>query len=151
MMPDIRRATDDDLGSIIGPWSQEMRHAPWSRGMPDDLYFPAQKQVIKKLLRRAITLVAADPEDGWHTYGFVTFETAMVHFLYVKDTFRRMGIGRKLLDSAIGGTAHVVLTQPTGGFLRRFDEQRRVGGKENFTDYAGRQFVCSPLSLLELR
>ncbi|HTQ41794.1 MAG TPA: hypothetical protein VMI75_03485, partial [Polyangiaceae bacterium] len=70
----MRRAQPEDLRFIAHAWVQEVRHAFAARGVPDDLYYAHQRSLVLALVRRAHTLVAVDPEDPWHLYGFVTFE-----------------------------------------------------------------------------
>lgn len=93
-----------DLGLLVKSWVQEHRHSPFSKGVPDEVYFPDQRKLVLALLRRAWSLVAVDPEDADHLYGFVTFELApaRLHWVYVKEPYRRVGLGEALVRAAFG-------------------------------------------------
>lgn len=100
----IRGAVATDLGFLVKSWVQEHRHSPASKGVPDDLYFASQRKLVLALLRRAWSLVAVDPADADHLYGFVVFELAppRLHWVYVKEAYRRAGLGEALLRAAFG-------------------------------------------------
>jgi len=40
--------------------------------------------------------IAYDTEQTWYNYGFVIFETPVVHWVYVKSNYWGLGIGRAL-------------------------------------------------------
>jgi len=100
----MRGAYPTDLGLIVKSWVQEMRHAPFSKGVPDDVFFAEHRRVVLALVRRAWTTCAVNVEDENHIYGFVTFELApeRLHWVYVKEPYRRIGLGQALLESAFG-------------------------------------------------
>lgn len=100
----MRGAYAPDLALLVKSWVQEARHSPFSIGCPDDIFFPEHRRVVLALLRRAWTTVAVNVDDPDHIYGFVTFELApaRLHWVYVKSPYRRIGLGRSLLESAFG-------------------------------------------------
>lgn len=120
----MRPATEADLGFLRDPWVQEMRHSPWSRGVPDDVYFPEMKAFVGRVLRRSYTLIACNPEDPTHVFGFVTFERPnVVHWIYVKRAYQRVGLGQALLDAAKLAGGKLIATQASSACFDKFDRK----------------------------
>ncbi|NBQ51698.1 MAG: N-acetyltransferase, partial [Marivivens sp.] len=44
-----------------------------------------------------LVLVASDPEEDDHVFGYCVFERDCLHWVYVKKDLRRMGLGSYLL------------------------------------------------------
>ena len=120
----LRAPCADDVPLMARSWVQEMRHSPWSQGVPDDEYYPRQRKLVAHWLEHAWTLVATNPDDARHIYGFVTFELGKaprLHWLYVKGPYQRVGLGVSLLRSAFGvllGSTRIECTQASRGTLR---------------------------------
>lgn len=100
----IRPAVDADVALVTNAWVQEFRHAPAARFIRNADYYADQRTLIYRLLRASETLVACAPDDENHLFGFVTFGPGMlVHWVYVKDSYRRIGLGDALLEAAFPG------------------------------------------------
>jgi len=54
--------------------------------------------ILKKLLDHSMVLVASDPEEDDHVFGYCVFEKDCLHWVYVKKDLRRMGLGTYLLS-----------------------------------------------------
>ena len=83
------------------------REATLTRGViptpvPPSLSLYYHDIIIKKILTKCTLLVACDPEDPDVIWGYVAFDQVdpVLHFVYVKGAFRRMGIGTRLLSEA---------------------------------------------------
>jgi predicted GNAT family acetyltransferase len=67
------------------------------------IYFSEHHKLVEKLLKRSTTVIAVDPNDPATIYGYLTYERLegilVVHYSYVKHTFRGMGVLRQLLKS----------------------------------------------------
>ena len=61
--------------------------------------------ILKKILNNCTLLVACDPDDPDVIWGYVAFdaENPVLHFVYVKGAFRRLGIGTRLLREFMDG------------------------------------------------
>jgi len=98
------------LGFVVKPWLQELRRSSTSRYVTDRVFFQGHGALVTQLLTRAIVDLACDPADDKHFYGFVAYEPGVadhaepiVHWLYVKMAFRRLGLGRELLGRVLQG------------------------------------------------
>lgn len=100
----MRSGQHDDLGCILDSWLQEMRHAPFSQGIRDDVFFPLHRALVLSLVGSAFTSVACNLEDANHIYGYCVYELApaRLHWIYVKSSYERVGLGSALLYEAFG-------------------------------------------------
>jgi ribosomal protein S18 acetylase RimI-like enzyme len=104
----LRDAQPDDLAFCIHAWAQESEQAPAATGVPHQVFAPYQRRLIARVLQGASTTIACSPEASDHAYGFVASGPdyrghPVVHWVYVKSTFRDMGLGRALLEHALQG------------------------------------------------
>lgn len=99
----IRPANANDVGFIFNAWLKSYRNAHFSNDIANEIYFAEHHKLIERLLRSYDVIVAASQEDPNQIYGFIcaglTDGIFTLHYVYVKHTFRRMGIGQALLNS----------------------------------------------------
>jgi ribosomal protein S18 acetylase RimI-like enzyme len=99
-----------ETGFVLDSWSRAVARDPiWRvevgrRGVartpiPPSLSLYYHDIILKKILTNCTLLVACDPEDTDVIWGYVAFDQVdpVLHFVYVKGAFRRMGIGTRLL------------------------------------------------------
>ena len=102
-----------ETGFVLDSWSRAVARDPiWRvevgrRGVartpiPPSLSLYYHDIILKKILTNCTLLVACDPEDTDVIWGYVAFDQVdpVLHFVYVKGAFRRMGIGTRLLNEA---------------------------------------------------
>ena len=102
-----------ETGFVLDSWSRAVARDPiWRvevgrRGVartpiPPSLSLYYHDIILKKILTNCTLLVACDPEDPDVIWGYVAFDTKdpVLHFVYVKGAFRRMGIGTRLMEEA---------------------------------------------------
>lgn len=114
---DIRPARAGDERLILSSWLESFRDCSRTANLvPKPFYFPLQREVSTALLRRGEVLVACNPMDADQIFGWAVVERIarkpVLHYVYVKQLFRRMGIASALLNAAdcVGGfyTHHTV-------------------------------------------
>lgn len=91
-----------DSSFILSSWSKSTASSIPNSFTPIGQHMGRQKELIKALIVRGATvLVCHSPEDEKQILGWVCFETfngvSAIHFLYVKSSCRKQGIGTKLL------------------------------------------------------
>ncbi len=122
----IRPAAAGDRNFIVRGWVSEMRRAAYARYVPADVYWPSQHELIARLLDDANVIVACDPDDAHHLYGCTVWSEPplgpVMHWLYVKGDFRRMGLAGSLLTAAVGDRRPVLCTQAS----RLFEEKSLI-------------------------
>jgi len=71
---------------------------PAVQGAEKQHYFDEMTRVFAAIVPNSRALMACDPEDDDNRLGFAVFAGPALHFVYVIQDFRRMGIAAALLD-----------------------------------------------------
>lgn len=134
----IRPMQPGDVSLVLNSWLKSYRDCPASWGTTNDVYFRAQKAVISKLLSRCNVAIASDPQDDDQIFGWLAWEETkddiVVHYIYVKSLFQRMGVARRLWHHANPDDLEVVSTH--------------VGPSTNDLKNAGIKFRYKPFRLI---
>ena len=118
MIPHVlRQLQPDDLAFVKRRWAGEMRHSPWYRCVPSPVYWGSQYKTIEALLSQSTCILAVDPADTNHLYGVIVCqkskERSILHWLFVKSEYRKLGLGSELLNAGLGERRPIYLTQAT--------------------------------------
>lgn len=101
---EYRLGVPEDSPFVFSSWLRSFRSARCNHLIPKDIYFANEKACIERTLVTNSLLfgVLANPEDQRHIIGYVIAEMdpqrIIVHWCYVKSTFRRMGFARVMLN-----------------------------------------------------
>lgn len=97
----IRKAIPEDIPFITNSWLKSYRQSGDVKMIPNNQYFHYQHKMVEHLVPKSIVLVAADKDDMGIIKGWICAEVIpnalLLHFVYVKNDYRRMGIGSALL------------------------------------------------------
>lgn len=94
-----RPESDEDF--IYACWIREFKLSPFARKIRNSIYFYNQHKIIDTLINKSKIIVACNIDDENHIYGYVVFENIkppVLHWLYVKMSYRGMGIENLLLQ-----------------------------------------------------
>jgi hypothetical protein len=99
---DIRRAVAGDVGWILRSWLESYHdNGLDTRGARLSEYRPMMQMRMARLIPRSVVMVACDPDEPDHLWGFVVAERRgdmpIVHFAYVKQTRREHGLAALLV------------------------------------------------------
>jgi len=106
----LRSEKTGDRNLILSSWLRSALQFPiWHEGrigspsinLPPGGGTPlhsVHQTILKKLLDHSMVLVASDPEEDDHVFGYCVFEKDCLHWVYVKKDLRRMGLGTYLLS-----------------------------------------------------
>lgn len=102
MTPKIRQATESDLRFVHSSWHTNHWRTWAHKYVSRAVYGAAQDRHIDLLLARCHVTVAYFPEVPDEVLGWAAIEPApeVLHYAYVKGTYRRMGIGRGLVEGS---------------------------------------------------
>jgi GNAT superfamily N-acetyltransferase len=90
-----------DLQFLFKAWISSYEKSPWAGTLPQHLSYSVHKATINQLIARGISVtMAVNPEDPDQILGFVAAEPGLLHYIFVKDLFRRQGVASKLMASA---------------------------------------------------
>lgn len=119
-------STEHDVGFVADSWLQSYhRNSKVARKTLLRDYREAQRGIIHRILRRAVVLVAYDPEGpepvgpDSHLLAYAVGERAgsrlVLHYVYVKPTRRKCGLGEMLVTELARrlGTSGVTYTHET--------------------------------------
>lgn len=97
----IRDARESDRAWIMSTWLDANRRSPLANYLSNTVYFGEHRKYIEKLIASSINYVAAWDKDDDQLFGWICGDRIddafVVHFLYTKQKFRRLGIAQKLL------------------------------------------------------
>lgn len=97
----LREFAPGDLAYIMSTWLRDLRDADPSP-MPDDLYFPAQRALIERLLGsnqvRCTIAAASDRPDEILGYA-VAIPGELLIWLHVRKPLRKQGLGKLMLNA----------------------------------------------------
>lgn len=100
----LRPAIQEDVPFIFNAWLRSYRTSDFARNIDSKIYYSEQHNLIERLLQKSETLVIVSETDSTQIYGFIcstkTDGILTIHYLYVKHSFRKLGLARSLLQVA---------------------------------------------------
>lgn len=101
----LRPSNLEDNPFIVESWLEFYKiFSQFGKSVPARVYFKEHRRLIMKVMEFSKCFVACDPKDHGLILGFVCSEsihqrnTDVLHFIFVRKDFRRLGIGKQLLD-----------------------------------------------------
>jgi hypothetical protein len=105
----FRPGEPSDVPLIVSSWrksylnrDREGRAAYPLAHIPATVYFDGQSAIIARILGRASVQVAHAAEDPSHIIGWVCFEPAVLHYVYVTGMWRKDGLASELVGMNVG-------------------------------------------------
>lgn len=98
----IRSLNLDDQNLIYNSWLKGYGDSYFAYGIPKAIYYEVHAALITGLLQSAKVLVACNPDDETHIFGFLAYFPSytqrkfIVHYVYVKSSYKRLGIATAL-------------------------------------------------------
>jgi L-amino acid N-acyltransferase YncA len=99
----IRPAKEDDFAFILDSWLKSTRDEPWAGVVCNNMAMAVLQETVRQLMLRGMKVsVAVNPERDEQIVGWLASEPGrppevIVHAIYVKQPFRRMGTAKQLL------------------------------------------------------
>lgn len=100
----MRVPTEEDTSFIFNSWLKSYRSSNFAKDQCNTVFFENYKKIVSDIIERSLITIVCNPEDDNHLYGYIVFENLpgsnlLVHYLYVKHTYRKQGIAKRLVDS----------------------------------------------------
>jgi len=116
----IRPAIPDDHNLIWATWLENYKHSSsLGRRVRPDVYYAGQRKVIDHALKQGETLIASPLGDDLIVGYLVHTNASVIQYCYVKQSFRRMGIGKALL-TALPWKEFTHWTDDCAGLMKKF-------------------------------
>jgi GNAT superfamily N-acetyltransferase len=98
----IRDAIGEDINFIYATWLQSYRNDSFTGGASrKSVFYEFYNPVLDHLLSKSFVKVAALHDEPAVILAYCCFESGgILHYVYVKEAFRRMGIARELVTLA---------------------------------------------------
>lgn len=113
----IRKAISEDASFIFNSWLKSYRKSAFANIVCSTVYFSEHHKVIEKLLQSCDVYVACNVEDPSQLYGYVVSEKKdgvdIIHYVYVKHTFRKLGIAKTLYKRIRDNNSACIYTHHT--------------------------------------
>lgn len=101
---EVRLLSKEDLPFVFATWLKSYRASSFARRIKKDVFFFWHHLVVERILARSSvkTIVACLKGHPDVIIGYLNFETVdkepkIVHYCFVKESFRRMGIAKAML------------------------------------------------------
>lgn len=120
-----RKPTGADISFIYSTWLRSYHYDSFTKSTAKSIYFENYKLVLDHILKTAQVYVACSKEDPNVIFGYVVYEPETIHYVFVKEAFRRFGLAKALIKEALGGAEKAEATHRTGmviPILRRYDK-----------------------------
>lgn len=99
----VRPAITDDIAFIFSTWLHNFKSGSlFAKRIPYSVFFENHHRVLEHILARPeVQALVACPSDSPDTIvGYLIHEENLVHYIYVKGAFRKLGVGRALAVAA---------------------------------------------------
>lgn len=90
---------------LYSTWLKSYALSPTTRGIPRVIYNKGQRERINRLVADPLSVIdiACNPENNELIYGWCCRTGNILHYVYVKNAYRRAGIAKALLEPIDGG------------------------------------------------
>lgn len=92
----VRPGVPDDLGYVIDTWGRSLRGEYPDARTTD--FVDGVKRGIARRLQDARVLVAYPKAEPSLILGWTCVGHAVIHFVYVRQAYRRLGLARRLIE-----------------------------------------------------
>lgn len=121
----IREMNSDDVNFVYNSWLKSFRNSLEAMNQTNEVYYDNHKNLIEKLLNKSNVNIIHPADDPSHILGFMCSEGNIVHYIYIKYNYRKLGIAKHLLTSIVSGDTFYI-THITKNIRDKVDNQKIV-------------------------
>ena len=104
----VRDARLGDKSFIFSTWLLGLYHGnDWFKEIDKGIYFSTYKLIVEHLLINSRVMVACLPDDEDVVLGYIVFKENVIHWIFVKKPWRKLGIAKLLFPSGITVCTHL--------------------------------------------
>ncbi len=101
---------EDETFLVLSAWINGAKNNDMFKAVAAQSYFENYRPFVRKVLGASQILFACNPDDSNHIYGFTVFrrvgDVVIISCVYVKATFRKMHVARRMIEELTRDTAH---------------------------------------------
>lgn len=108
----FRERNAHDRNFIMACWMRSFRsNSRWAKLVDPDIYSRCHSQMLDRLLSDSGSVVACNPDDPHQIFGFAIYQpslegVAIIHWVYVKEVYRKLGIGNAIYREVLAAADH---------------------------------------------
>lgn len=91
--------SESERNLVRQSWMRSARSS-WMSAIPKNDYYDVQTPIVNRLVERAHVVVAESTDVPGELAGWACYDGDVFHFAYVKESYRRFGVGRTLVGHA---------------------------------------------------
>lgn len=115
----FREPTEGDVGFILNSWLKSSRDVGERVHMTNPTFYGGYRDECCEKIKRGYVTIACDPEDPDHIFGWLCWAPPdTVHYVYVKHPYRKKGLAKSLIATALPAGVKTVTT--VGRFHREW-------------------------------
>lgn len=126
----LREATSEDVNFIFSSWLKSYRSSDFAKCITDTIYFEYHHDVIENLIATSQVIVACDKKKPHEIYGYMVAQVVdnifTIHYTYVKQPFRRIGIADLMFKAFDHNPDHVACYSHETFMARRLAPRYRL-------------------------
>lgn len=96
----FRQANAEDLKIVRHSWFESYRRGGKAPSVRFDCYDQGQNYIIKQCLAKSSVLIAYPVEVPDEVCGYSVRQNDLLHYVYVKHAYRRLGIATQLAEGS---------------------------------------------------
>lgn len=102
-----REFRPSDFNFVANSYLRSYRSGPEAKYMPSDFYYPEYKEKLTHMIKTGKVTILCSSQDEDQIVGYSITDKILdwniLHYVYIKFTFRRMGLAKQLLaDLSLG-------------------------------------------------
>ena len=114
----LRSVEPDDSNFIYSSWLKSNRKSDTHKRLTNDIYYHYEGLKITSLLEKSAIIVACNKDNPSQIFGWCVVELIhnrpVIHFIYVKYPYRRLGLGKALLTAVTRDSETPIYCTHTG-------------------------------------
>lgn len=99
----LRKANEEDISFIFNSWLKSYRTSFFARDITSTVYYTEHHKTVEHIAKNNNIIIACNENDPTQIYGYICAGQVdgilAIHYIYVKHTFRNLGIGKALLNA----------------------------------------------------
>lgn len=91
----------EDKAFVFNSWLKSFRNGMFCKNVDNTIYFLNHHKIVDSCTLKGKTVICCNADDPKTIYGYICYEEIegqfVLHFIYVKNLYRKLGIGKQLL------------------------------------------------------